>query len=165
MGLNALFHSDGGTPDLPQTPHDWTRWVSATSTRNYVLGDPILDWLDAYGFERGFLPDDRHAGYEPRTDFASFVFQQGRRFEQAVMKLIRDAQPRIVTIAHDPAAALDPGRAEATFTAMAEAAPVIEHGVLRDAENRTYGVPDLLVRSDVLANLFPVALSRAEAGV
>ena len=48
---------------------------------------------------------------------------------------------------------------------MAEGVAVIDQGVLRDPQNRTFGLPDLLVRSDVLAELFPDALSSDEAAV
>ena len=52
--------------------------------------------------------------------------------------------------------------AEATFEAMRRGEPIIFQGVLRDAESRIYGAPDLLVRADVLRELFPNDLS-AEA--
>ena len=42
---------------------------------------------------------------------------------------------------------------------------IIYQGVLRDAETRTWGSPDFLVRSDVLARLFPGALAPREAAI
>jgi hypothetical protein len=42
---------------------------------------------------------------------------------------------------------------------------MIHQGVLRDAEHRSYGVPDLLIRSDVLRELFPEAISAEEASI
>ena len=50
-----------------------------------------------------------------------------------------------------------------TFAAMCEGAPIIHQGVLFDPEHRTYGVPDLLVRSDILDALFPGTLEDEEA--
>ena len=47
---------------------------------------------------------------------------------------------------------------------MARAVPIIYQGVLWDAEHRTYGIPDLLVRNDVLRELFPAAIPPSEAG-
>ena len=29
-------------------------WISASSTRNFMLKDPILDWLDMYGEKKGY---------------------------------------------------------------------------------------------------------------
>ena len=53
----------------------------------------------------------------------------------------------------------------ATWEAMVDGVAIIDQGVLRDPEHRTYGLPDLLVRSDVLAELFHGALSPVEAAV
>ena len=62
-------------------------------------------------------------------------------------------------------AARDLDVAFATWDAMVDRVALIDQGVLRDPEHRTYGLPDLLVRSDVLAKLFPDAVSSAEAAV
>ena len=42
---------------------------------------------------------------------------------------------------------------------------MIHQGVLRDAETLTYGAADLLVRSDIFADLFPGHLAPAEAAI
>ena len=44
----------------------------------------------------------------------------------------------------------------ATLQAMIDGAEVIHRGVLWDAEHQTYGVPDLLVRSDLLPKLIRI---------
>ena len=55
--------------------------------------------------------------------------------------------------------------AKATFEAMRAGESIIFQGVLRDAESRIYGAPDLLVRADVLRELFPGDLSVEAAEV
>ena len=62
-------------------------------------------------------------------------------------------------------AARDLSLAVDTWDAMNDGVAVIDQGVLWDPEHRTYGLPDLLVRSDVLAGLFPGALSSQDAAV
>ena len=161
MGIEALTHSDDGTAVLPVTDEDWGDWVSATRTRNYVLGDPLLDWLDLYGEQKGFKRDEAFGQYDPRTDFTKFIFEQGRRFETAVIDLLRSDHD-VRTIAMDRGDARDLRKAEETFAAMSDGVPIIHQGVLRDPENRTYGMPDLLVRSDVLAELFPGSIAGGE---
>lgn len=48
---------------------------------------------------------------------------------------------------------------------MAAGQPVIHQGVLRDAETLTYGAADLLVRSDILVDLFSGHLTEQEAAI
>ena len=69
----------------------------------------------------------------------------------------------IVTIAGGPEDIRDLRKAEETFAAMERGEAVIHQGVLWDAETRTYGAPDLLVRSDELRWLFPAVITSEEA--
>lgn len=164
MGAKALIETDGGEQVAPSSPEDWAQWVSATATRNYVLGDPVVDWLHLYGKEQGYQRDEELPGYDARSDFTEFIFEQGRRFEVAVVGHLRKLA-EVVTIADQPGDVRDLSTAERTFAAMVEGVPVIHQGILRDPEHRTYGAPDLLVRSDVLRQLFPDAINEAEAAM
>ncbi len=137
-------------------------WVSASRTRNYLSRDPLLDWLDLYGEDKGFVRDDRQSGYDARTDFLPFLFDRGTSFEQAALACLATRGP-IVTIAHSPNEVRARARLEETFTAMFDAAPVIAQAVLWNPTNRTYGAADLLVRSDVLRTWFPDVLTDEEA--
>ena len=165
MALDALTRRSDGSEVSPAD--DASRWVSASSTRNHVLGDPLLDWLNEYGRKRGFTPDTEVFGYDDRTDFTQFIFEQGRRFEAAVIGLIRDRHPELdlVTISGEHEQIREHACAVATFEAMRDGEPLIHQAVLWDAEHLTYGAPDLLVRSDVLARLFPDALSAEDARI
>ena len=162
MGIEALTRRDDGSALQPTAQAEWDDWVSATRTRNYVLGDPVLDWLELCGEAHGFQRDTELPQYDERTDFTRFVFAQARRFEDAVVGLLRQRY-EIVTIASGPQDARSLEAAESTFQAMIEGAPIVYQGVLLDPQHRTYGMPDLLVRSDVLAELYPDALAQDEA--
>jgi hypothetical protein len=181
-GLTALTHTDAGKPVLPETAADWADWVAATKTRNWAIGDPLLDWLNLYGTAKGFTRDDELPGYDERCDFTRFVFRQAERFEVAAIRHLRDRVeaivcedtrhlgpvvidpgPTLLTIARSPADIRSLDKALETVEAMRAGVPVIHQGVLRDPENRVYGAPDLLVRSDVLARLFPGSIEPAEA--
>ena len=163
MPLEAMYRSDSGQAHVPTTEAEWAQWISATTTRNYVIDDPILDWLELYGPAHGFLPDNEIAGYDSRTDFTAFLFQQGERFEAAVTGHFRSLADVVST--GEDSRVRDPALAAATFEAMSNGVPIIDHGTLWDAKHRIYGIPDLLVRSDVLAELFPGCVSVEEATV
>ena len=163
MGIDALTHDDAGNLVVPAADAEWDEWVSPSATRNHVIENPLLDWLDRYGEEHGYVRD---AVEEPH-DFLKFLFAQGNAFEQAVVEHLRGLA-EIRTVLPEGATyeeRRDLAVAEATFAAMAEGVPIVGQGSLRDPETRTYGAPDLLVRSDVLAELFPGSISDAEAAV
>ena len=140
-------------------------WVGATATRNHVLGDPLLDWLEYHGEDKGFERDP----IDERTDYGIFVKRKGREFEDAVLRHLGSLD--LGEILHVPASLrpdqqpTDSALVAATEQAMSAGMPFIRHGMLRDLQTRTYGSPDLLVRSDVLAGIFPASLSGDAAAV
>ena len=163
MGIEALTHKDDGTPvPVPQSREDWWQWVSAGRTRNWMLNDTLLDWLDEYGEERGYRPLTKSAEYREELDFLPFIFQQGRAFEEGILRLLQQRH-EVTIIAGDAQDIHDVANAEETFAAMQRGVPIIHQAVLWDAENLTYGAPDFLIRSDVLRELFPNDISEAEA--
>ena len=162
MGIEALTKTSDGRIIIPSTEEEWRGWVSASAGWNYMMKDPLLDWLDLYGEANGFQRDDHLGSHDPRTDFTTFIMEKGRRFEEAVVEYLGELVP-ITTISEGPAEVRDLSKAEETFAAMQNGAPAIYQGVLRDAESRTYGAPDLLVRSDELQRLFPGVLGEEEA--
>ena len=137
-------------------------WIAASRTRNYCSDDPLLDWLDRYGDAHGFVRDDRGPGFDPRTDFREFIFRKGLEFERAVMAHLAQ-RFQMVTVCQERGAVRERRSVEATFAAMAGAVEIIAQPALWNAETSTYGMPDLLVRSDVLQRLFPECLSEADA--
>ena len=164
MSKEAATRTDAGNIILPDSRDKWQDWVSATAARNYILRDPLLDWLALYGEANGFRRDAAYPDYDARTDYTLFITEQGRRFGEAAVDLLR-TRTDVVTITSSPEELRGLGKAEETFDAMAEGASVVHQGVLRDPEHRTYGAPDLLIRSDVLCGLFPEAISSEEAAV
>ena len=161
MSYNAYLLDDAGRPAVPETPEEWLDWVSAGRTRNFALGDPLLDWLGLFGEANGFVRDDLQPGFDSRTDFLSFVFEKGHAFEAAVVEHLATRYP-LARICAGPAAARSLEAAEETWRAMIAGAPIIHQAVLRNPERRTYGAADLLVRNDVLAALFPESANDEE---
>ncbi len=165
MGIDALTHRNDGTKvAAPVTPDDWRQWVSAGRTRNWILDDPLIDWLQLYGKSRDYVPRQELASYAKELDFVEFIFKKGRDFEAGILRLLRE-QYETSTIAQDYREISRLDKAEETFEAMTRGAPIIYQAVLWDAHNMNYGSPDFLVRSDVLPDLFPESISAQEAAI
>ncbi len=164
MGIEALTNRDDGSRvPIPLSPDDWRQWVSAGRTRNWMLGDPLIDWLQEYGKSRDYIPKRELSEYVRDLDFLEFIFEKGREFEAGILRLLRERY-EVATIAQDYREIRELGKAEETHEAMRRGAPIIYQAVLRDAQNMNYGSPDFLVRSDVLHSLFPGSFPEREAG-
>lgn len=165
MGIDALTRRDDGSEvAVPSSYADWQMWVSAGRTRNWMLDDPLLDWLRLYGASKGYRRRAGAPDYNPELDFLKFIMEQGRKFEAGIVRLLRERHT-VVTIAQDWREIGSLEKAEATFEAMRQGAPIIYQAVLWDAQNLTYGSPDFLIRSDVLHHEFPTAIAPDTAAV
>ena len=158
MSFEHYTPDDEGAVDDP-TNRDWSRWVSASRTRNWCKRNPLQDWLELHGEKAGF---ERDPEPDPRTDFREFIFAKGRAFEAKVVELLSQRMT-ILAIDGFERPTMSHEACRKTFDAMARGEECITQGVLWNPVNRTYGAADLLVRSDVLRSLFPDALSEAEA--
>ena len=165
MGIEALTQRDDGTMvHIPETQEDWRQWVSAGRTRNWMLGDPLIDWLRLYGRDRDYIPKQELDNYVKELDFLEFIFERGQEFESGILRLF-EQRYEVATITYDYRDIASLSKAEESFGAMQRGVPIIYQGVLWDAQNLNYGSPDFLVRSDVLSELFPDDISSTEAAI
>jgi hypothetical protein len=156
IGRAAITQRDDGALVDPRSDAEWLDWVPAGELRNWCEGDLLADWLAEYGEQHGFRRDDQLPTYDRVFDLARYLMEQGRRFEQAVIVDLQRRWP-VTRVTTRPDESRSLAAAEATWDAMKNGAPLIAAGVLRDPERRTYGIADLLVRSDVLTELCPDA--------
>ena len=165
MGIEALTHRDDGTQvTAPASEQDWQDWVSVGETRNWMLGDPLIDWLELYGDRLNAIPQADVDDYDPNLDFGKFVGEKASEFRAGILRLFEERHEAVrIGSSREDAQRLD--RARETFAAMQRGAPIIYRAVLRDAEHRAYGSADFLIRSDVLRGLFPDDISDMEAAV
>ena len=143
-----LTHNDSGK----KIPFDANGWVSATKTRNYLLEDPLLDWLNIHGESKGFKKDEDYSGYDKNLDFTNFIFQKGHAFEASVVAYLQQehGSDNFATVCNHYKDSRSLGKAQETFQLMKSGKPFILQGVLWNPQNRTFGMPDILVRSDWL---------------
>lgn len=164
MGVEALIHNDAGELCAPATADDWREWISASALRNFMLEDPLIDWLDEYGAKRGYIRKQDAPDYDARLDFGRFIMNKGQEFQAAIIALLKE-RIEICEIARNSADIRDFKRARETFDAMERGAEAISEGVLWDAEHKMYGAPDLLMRSDVLHRFFPDGATEMESHI
>ena len=161
MGIEAITCALDGTTVVPASDDDWGDWVSATALRGYLGGDTLADWLDRYGKANGFVRDDEFPDYDERLEFPPFILGKGGEFERAIAAYLGRQAPMVI-IGEGREATRSLENAERTFEALRAGQQIVHQAILRDAETRTFGAADFLIRSDVFANLFPGVLTLAE---
>jgi len=127
---------------------DWSSWVAATSTRNYLLDDGYLDYLKETPSNASRVNTNN---IKTGDNFVTSIMNQGVKFERKVIDLIVEkvGDDNFVNIGGD----INPRSYEKylkTVQSIKSGVPVIYQGILRNYENRTYGIPDLLIRQDYL---------------
>src|SRR5947207_1741229 len=121
-------------------------WITATSTFNYMLKDPLLDWLNLYGRgiqRKSTVPVCGKRKAESDTipsTFAECIMKQGEVFETKVVeRLERIFGSKLESI---PVQQTHSARATQTIDAMNRGVHVIHGGMLVNTKNNTYGIPD-----------------------
>lgn len=147
-------------------------WIPATATFNFMMKEPLLDYFNYHVKASGVfkknhkvlnkivdkLPSKSKGILQENTcggSFVSYIMEQGMIFEKKVMKLLtkKFTENRICKINGGASKGRDPSKVIETFEAMNQGIPFIHGGVLHNLENKTFGVCDLLVRSDWLKYL------------
>ena len=114
-------------------------WVAASATHNWVIGDPLADYLDEYGKQAGFNADHDMVGYENPFDYVSFVLKRSWLFQSKVTEWLSSRHPLRVIVTN-PAQARLPEKVEQTIAAMQEGVPIIAQAVVWNAADRMDGV-------------------------
>lgn len=125
-------------------------WLEAADTRNWLVGDPVLDWLDRFGSEQGLVRDDASPNYDRDLDFELFLRERASEFRDDVLHHLanRTTLTRIVDEG-------DEACARETLSSMQRGAELIAGAVLDNARRRVRVRPHLLVRADMAESLFP----------
>lgn len=164
MGRDQILQRDDGTENIPGTHTPWEMWASASRTRNFFHDEPLLDWLELYGRDNGFLPDTETDKHDPRCSFLDFVLRKGNAFEGRVVAYLKDRFD-IVQVSKGPADIRDHAATLRTWEEMCSGREIIAQAVLWNPQTQTYGAADLLVRSDKLNELVPHSLDADEASI
>jgi hypothetical protein len=142
------------------TDRIWSEWISATDTRNFLMKDPLLDWLSNHhnSIIRKHPQYSSHinkAIRSNRNNFTEFLFDQGHLFENKVItSLCKKLGSDIIIDIGGELSIRNPTKFDDTKIAMNKGIPIIYNCVLYNDDNKTYGIPDLLIRSDWFVNIF-----------
>lgn len=142
---------------------DKNKWVSASKTRNYALRDTLTDWLDNWHEKKNICINNSIRNkksnnlLQTSNNFTGFVMKKGVKFEANVMKLIRkkiELDKFVIICANMYNYNIRIFEYEKrTIEEIKKGTPVIYQPVLMNRSgnlSKTYGSPDLLIRSDYI---------------
>jgi putative phage-type endonuclease len=181
LGLDNTISDNTFSADNTIRLTNWRKWVSATQIRNYMMDDPLIDWLEYYydnersrpsyiKYEDGnytfvdkslsnnvsldkFVARNNLVLGNDHSDFYSCLMEKGTVFENNVIHTLKNKfGTHMATIANYQQARSRAKYLE-TIYHMKKGTPIIYQAVLHDHRTRTYGMPDLLVRSDWINKL------------
>ncbi len=156
-----------------KTRVDWSKMVSGSTIRNYMIDDPLIDWLKYYHINDIHINDihindihinDIHINNRICSHYndshnndshTSFILNQGLEFEQQVINKLRQKY-NVIQIAEEYSDNQDYNKHLETVELMKQGVEIIYQGVLHDYNNHIYGTPDLLIRSDMIKKIFPM---------
>ena len=133
---------------------DWSTWKSASSTKNFMMDDGFLDVLQ-YKSSSVIKADANYskdigqmiASANNTTGFVASLLNYGNLFENRVVDLLKKElnAKNTVYIGGNPRSDL---QYQKTIDEMKKGTPIIFQANLRNYDNQTYGVSDIVIRSD-----------------
>ena len=132
-------------------------WTSASKTRNYILDDPLIDYLKHNNINPIVeLPATtrRKRGYSETFD--EQLMTNGNNFEESVIDFIKDnvREQDYIKIG-ESYEALNYTKYIETLDAIKRNVPVIYQPVLWNHSNKTFGCADIIMKSSTAKKLFP----------
>lgn len=151
-------------------------WVSASKTKNYIMNDTCVDWLSmyykTYGITggRGVMTRRKSRNLASKLTNSShlqLLFDGGNIFESKVYEELEYAYGEEFTLIFDEndynifskerdlsEKSHFYSKYEETLEAMRNHVPIIAQAALMNHNNKTYGIADLVIRSDIISDLF-----------
>jgi hypothetical protein len=175
---DITFEDALNNPELVINKINWNEWISATKVRNFLIDDPLLDWINLYGHSINILNSDLDSSSDDDnilddnliTDDLQEInlggsvnninsainqlMQQGIEFEEKVVQYLYNKYPKQIITICNMGQAHSINKFIETYNAMKKGIPIICQGVLYNFDDKTYGLPDILIRSDYINKLF-----------
>ncbi len=143
----------------------WSNMVSGSAIRNYMIDDPIVDWLKYYNItsintriKQKSTIKSNNSNYNNFDSHTNFIMSQGLEFEKYIVNKLRE-EYNVIQIGEDYSDSQDYNKHLETVELMKQGVEIIYQGILHDYSNNIYGTPDLLVRSDIMNKLFNININ------
>ena len=135
-------------PPLQPTSRPRTQsYVSGTDVKNYIINDPLVDWLKLYSSgPSGPEGPSGPIGPEQPDTFFNFITKQSIEFEVGVVEYFKRKGLDVFTISNYITAQT----CRETIRHMKMGTPIIHSAPFQNSKKHIKGVIDLLVRSDYL---------------
>ena len=124
-------------------------WIAATKTFNFMNDDCIVDWLER-GFTRRRERSNSSEGIQ-ETSFTDYIRQRGIEFERKIVSYIDKCICPVVKVADFYSF----NGLNKTRELLKSGTPIIHSAPICHHPSRTFGIADLLVRSDYIKKLAP----------
>jgi hypothetical protein len=121
-------------------------WVSATKIKNYLIKDPILDWLDYTKKRTSFITNN--------LNNTNILFEKGLNFENKIMDYLKETYPNDFIQVSQNVSDINQIKGIETENLIKSGKPIIAQAVLFNNNNKTFGCADILIRSDWINKLF-----------
>lgn len=142
---------------------DWNACMHTQDITNFLLDDPLLDFLNKYSQELSYEKDK-----VPAYDFQRYVMEKSGQFREHVISQLRENfKGEFIDIAEDNMIYPDvkdqlqikynhksDRNYQRTFQAMNDGCAVIANGLVHNPKDLTYGKVDLIVREDCVDYMF-----------
>ena len=126
--------------------HNWTEWIAASDIYNCLSGNELIDWLNLYGEKHGYKKDIINYKY----NFNNYIKNKGIEFEESILNNLEKRFGKYIIRIANSYEGYSIEKYKKTKEAMSMGIPIICSGILHNNINKTYGIPDLIVRSDYI---------------
>ena len=154
------YYCVGAENESSGNNNKFNEWVSATKVKNYLMKDPLLDWLDLYYLKKEYNEQSSNLDItvieknisEERNNLIP-LFEMGNKFENNIMDNLKTKYPNsIKKVVSSNNVTIQ--SSEITLQYMKEGIPIIEQAAIYNIKNKTFGVADIIIRSDWINKLF-----------
>jgi predicted RecB family nuclease len=130
-------------------------WVSGTVIKNYIQGEPVLDWFNMYydrTNKKNILSEKK---FDMGLNLNPFI-QKGILFEREIYDDLKNKFPTETVELYNQYTdgEINKHNFEKTIKAMKKGTPIIMQAVLMNEKLKIRGVADLIVRTDYLNKIF-----------